>query len=48
VDSVDLFFGHPEARVIDSRDREFVRWLVANRRAEEVPDFAASGRKVMG
>ena len=36
------------ARVIYSRAREFVRWLVANRRAQAVPDFAASGRKVMG
>jgi hypothetical protein len=29
------------ARVISSRAREFVRWLVANRRAQAVPDFAA-------
>ena len=36
------------ARVISSRARELVRWLVANRRAQAVPDFAASGRKVMG
>jgi hypothetical protein len=36
------------ARVIDSRARAFVGWLVANRRARAVPDFAASGRKVMG
>jgi hypothetical protein len=36
------------ARVIYRRAREFVRWLVANRRPQEVPDFAASGRKVMG
>jgi hypothetical protein len=36
------------ARVTYSRAREFVRWLVENRRAQEVPDFAVSGRKVMG
>jgi hypothetical protein len=36
------------ARVISSRARALVRWLVANRRAQAVPDFAASGRKVMG
>jgi uncharacterized small protein (DUF1192 family) len=36
------------ARVIYSRAREFVRWLVENQRAQELPDFAVSGRKVMG